>query len=95
MSTDKTLRDQLTSALREAMENYLERGEYTRTMHPAIIADRYGGIRYGSALEGQVGEVLWDLKNDGLGWWTPEPGDNLDALADAAADAVLADLTRP
>lgn len=72
----KTLTDAIKLALTDAVEN---NGLLTPS-NPAIVRDGTG-FYYGSALHPNDG-MVWDLQ-EGLGAWTPKPGDDLDAIAAA------------
>lgn len=66
------------------MTDYLANG-YLAPANPAITRDGEG-FCYGSAIHPHDG-MVWNLQ-EGLGSWTPEPGDDLVALSEAAASNI-------
>lgn len=71
----------LENAILAAMRDYAESGALTPS-NPAIVRDG-DGYCYQSALHHHDG-IVWDLE-EGLGTWTPEPGDDLEPIASACA----------
>lgn len=82
----------LTSALKSAMADHLENDGSLNCHNPCLyVSDpdaEVADVCYGSALETPGCVVLWDL-TEGLGAWSPENGDDLDAIAAGAAESLL------
>lgn len=78
----------LTQSILAALTDYSENGKLTPS-NPAIVRDGEG-FYYGSALHPHDG-MVWDLQ-EGLGSWTPEPGDDLAAIASGAAEMVAEEM---
>jgi len=76
-----TIENAILAALTDYMEN---EGKYT-PHNPAIVRDQEG-FCYTSALIPHDG-MIWDLR-DGLGYFEPEEGDDLPALAAGLAKLV-------
>jgi hypothetical protein len=85
----------LAAAIKSAMQDYLDNDGSLGCHNPCLyVSDPDAGtadVCYGSALETPGCVVLWDLQ-EGLGNWTPEKGDDLDAISAGAADILLPDL---
>ena len=79
----------LAQAILAALTDYSENGKFT-PINPAIVRDG-DGFYYGSALHPHDG-MVWDLQ-EGLGAWTPEAGDDLEAIADFAAEMVQSEMS--
>jgi hypothetical protein len=78
----------LTESILAALTDYSENGSLTPS-NPAIVRNG-DGYYYGSALHPHDG-MVWDLQ-EGLGSWTPEPGDDLQAVAEGAAEMVKSEM---
>jgi hypothetical protein len=78
----------LIEAIESALRDYSENGELTPS-NPAIVRDG-DGFQYNSALHPHDG-MVWDLQ-EGLGSWTPEVGDNIEAIAAGAAEMIESEM---
>jgi hypothetical protein len=79
----------LAQAILAALTDYSENGKLTPS-NPAIVRDG-DGYYYGSALHPHDG-MVWDLQ-EGLDAWMPEPGDDLEAIADVVAEMVESEMS--
>ena len=75
----------LKDAVIEAMEDYLENGQF-RPHNPAIMHCPHSGYYYGSALHAEdAGDDIIMKLDDGFGSWTPESTDDVQVCAAGVA----------